>query len=468
MTDLCWYIYSTDEVSALVLDPGYATIRAGFAGEDTPKSIVPTYYASAGDQRLFGDHVIDVPRENVDIKNPLGADGIVEDWDAAEALWKYSFAHKLTGIRPNRALQEWLNDSSAVPDLQKAMVDAMDTERCLEDHPLFMTEPSWNPTKAREKTAEIALESWAAPAFYLGRAGVMGAFAAGRPSALVIDFGASHVSVTPVHDGMILKKGVVRANIGGNYLSSQVRSMLAANETGAITITPHYLVQSKQPVDAGQPANAVLKTMPDGFKSPLPSFRRYQEEKVILEFKELGLQTWTNPNAPFRGQGEASTREPQFAQPFEFPDGYNQTFSTERFRLVESLFDPQCYYAPPAGSVDATLYAAPDAASTIPGLVRTCLTQVDVDIRPFLLSNVVVTGASSLIRGLPDRLQQELTKMYPTARVRIQASGMSVERKFGSWIGGSIVSSLGTFHQMWISKKEYDEHGASIVEKRCK
>jgi len=429
---------------------------------------VPTYYASVDSRRLFGDHVIDIPREDVAIKNPIGRDGIVEDWDTAEALWKYSFAHKLTGVRPNRALQEWLNDPKAVPDLQKAMAEAVDTERCLEHHPLFMTEPSWNPAKAREKCVEIALESWAAPAFYLGRAGVMGAFAAGKPSALVIDFGASQVSVTPVHDGMILKKGVTRASIGGNYLSSQVRNMLAANEPEPVTIVPHYLVHSKQPVDAGQPANAILKSFPAGYKPPQSSFRRYQEEKVILEFKEIALQAWTNPNAPFRGQGEAMTREQQYAHPFEFPDGYNQTFSSERFRIVETLFDNQCHYPAPAGSEDGQLYPAPDAQSTFPGLVRQSLSQVDVDIRPFLLGNVVLTGAGSLIRGLPDRMQQELTKMYPSARVRIHASGSPVERKFGSWIGGSIVSSLGTFHQMWISKKEYDEHGASIVEKRCK
>lgn len=451
-----------------MLDPGYNSVRAGFAGEDTPKSIVPTFYASTSSERHFGDHVIDVPREDVEIKNPIGRDGIVEDWDAAEALWKYSFAHKLTGVRPNRALQEWLNDPKAIPDLHKAMADAEDTEKCLEDHPLFMTEPSWNPTKAREKCAEIALESWAAPAFYLGRAGVMGAFAAGRPTALVMDFGASQVSVTPVHDGMILKKGVVKANVGGNYLSSQVLNMLAANEPESITITPHYLVQSKQPVDAGQPANAVLKQLPEGFKAPRPSFRRYQEEKIVLEFKEIALQAWTNPNTPFRGQGEATAREQQYAQPFEFPDGYNQTFSSERFRIVESLFDPQCYYAPPAGSEEGALYPAPEAHTTITGLVKASLNQVDVDIRPFLLGNVVVTGAASLIRGLPDRIQQELTKQYPSTRVRIQASGMPVERKFGSWIGGSIVASLGTFHQMWISKKEYEEHGATIVDKRCK
>merc|ERR1712210_432326 len=36
------------------------------------------------------------------------------------------------------------------------------------------------------------------------------------------------------------------------------------------------------------------------------------------------------------------------------------------------------------------------------------------------------------------------------------------ERKYSVWIGGSILASLSTFQQMWISKQEYDECGPSI------
>ena len=42
-----------------------------------------------------------------------------------------------------------------------------------------------------------------------------------------------------------------------------------------------------------------------------------------------------------------------------------------------------------------------------------------------------------------------------------------MEQRYAAWIGGSILSSLGTFHQLWISKHEYAEHGAAIVSKRC-
>lgn len=165
-----------DEVQALVLDSGYSSVRAGFAGEDTPKSICPSYYGLYNGRKIFGDHVIDLPRENISIQNPMSKDGVVEDWETAEALWKYSFVSKLTGPRPNKALQQWLNDPGSVPNLTEAMKEGEEIEKCLEDHPLFMTECGWNSAKAREKTTEIAMESWGAPAFYLGRSGVMAAY----------------------------------------------------------------------------------------------------------------------------------------------------------------------------------------------------------------------------------------------------------------------------------------------------
>ena len=149
-------------------------------------------------------------------------------------------------------------------------------------------------------------------------------------------------------------------------------------------------------------------------------------------------------------------------KPFEMPDGWNQMFpALDRYRPVEALFDPKMALS------DAS-NPPPHQSQVVGTLIQTSLAQVDVDIRSQLLSAVVVTGGSSLYQGFTDRLSQELQIMYPGTRVRISAPGNPVERKFGSWIGGSILASLGTFHQMWISKKEYEEQGAGIIEKRCK
>jgi len=67
--------------------------------------------------------------------------------------------------------------------------------------------------------------------------------------------------------------------------------------------------------------------------------------------------------------------------------------------------------------------------------------------------------------GLSDRMQKEITSLAPSSmKVRIIAPP---ERKYSVWIGGSILASLSTFQQMWISKQEYDESGPSIVHRKC-
>jgi len=35
-------VYGGDEVGALIIDPGYSSVRVGFAGEDFPRSEVPS------------------------------------------------------------------------------------------------------------------------------------------------------------------------------------------------------------------------------------------------------------------------------------------------------------------------------------------------------------------------------------------------------------------------------------------
>lgn len=291
-------------------------------------------------------------------------------------------------------------------------------------------------------------------------------FASGKASALVVDIGASNISITPVHDGMILKRGVQHSPLGGDYISSQIRALFKKNSPQPITITPHYLISSKTAVEAGQPPQAKYKTFsPD--KAPDASYRTFLEDRTLSEYKECVVQVWPGPNK-LSATGPTGVSNEEMARtspgrPFEFPDGYNQVFGVDRFRVVESLFDAKAAIPDP----DST-FPAPTQAQTIPELIKASLSGVDVDLRPHLLSNVVVTGASSLLYGFTDRLNHELMQLYPGPRVRISAPGNTAERRFGSWIGGSILASLGTFHQMWISKKEYDEHGANIVEKRCK
>jgi actin-related protein 4 len=166
-------------VSAIILDPGYSSTRAGFAGEDTPKSVIPSYYGKystdAQDKYVFGDSIYVSPQGGFSIHNPIGRDGIVEDWDMAEKVWAHSITSRLTGHAPSNPMSNGLNDPPS-GDLAAEMEIVEQTGGPMSDGPLLMTEPSWNPVKSREKMIELAMEKWGTPAFYLARSGPMAAF----------------------------------------------------------------------------------------------------------------------------------------------------------------------------------------------------------------------------------------------------------------------------------------------------
>ncbi|KAK0279617.1 NuA4 histone acetyltransferase subunit [Friedmanniomyces endolithicus] len=454
--------YGGDEINALVLDAGSYSIRAGFAGEDTPKSVMPSYYGlTTKGERLFGENAVHLPRRDMEIKNPYDTEGVVEDWETASRLWEYSITSRLTGARQTSPFKNGLNDGATkdgdgdVPmeeDLEKMEDDERD--RPLEEYPLLMSEPGWNTPKARERTIEIAMESWGVPAFFLAKNGQLAAYGNGKATALVVDVGHQNTSVTAIWEGMVLRKSMMHSPLAGSFLNDQIRMMFAGMQP-PVPLTPHYMVKSKAPVDAGVPSAATYMKYAD---PPKESYRRLEEDRVLTSFKESVVQAWSGPGR-LDSNLEAGKLSPP--RPFEMPDGWNQVFGIERYRVAEGYFDTKSAYT------DAQ-HAAPKSDDSIPSLVHRALNNCDVDTRAALLANVILTGAGSLIEKLPERLQGDLQVMYPNPRVRVLANPSSVERKYGAWIGGSVLASLGTFHQMWISREEYKEYGPSLVEKRCK
>lgn len=70
-----------------------------------------------------------------------------------------------------------------------------------------------------------------------------------------------------------------------------------------------------------------------------------------------------------------------------------------------------------------------------------------------------------MFEGIGERLQKEIESRAPKqVSVKVIASP---DRKYAVWRGGSTLTSLSTFASMWITKEDYDEHGAAIVHRKC-
>lgn len=181
--------------------------------------------------------------------------------------------------------------------------------------------------------------------------------------------------------------------------------------------------------------------------------------RVLHEAKESLAQILNEP----WNEAQAAARP---LRNFEFPDGYNDNFGIERFRAPETLFTPSLFSD--ASGVLPSAAAPQTTPRSLMDLITAAVEATDVDSRAALLQNVVCVGGSTIIQGFNDRLSYELGLKMPGQKIKIHSPGNLVERKYSSWLGGSILASLGTFHQLWISKQEYEEHGPNIVHTRCR
>lgn len=88
-------------------------------------------------------------------------------------------------------------------------------------------------------------------------------------------------------------------------------------------------------------------------------------------------------------------------------------------------------------------------------IIVDCIGRADLDLRKSLYSNVVLSGGSTLCKGFGERLLSEIKRLaLKDIKIKIYAPP---ERKYSTWIGGSILASLNTFKKMWVSAEEYQE-----------
>ncbi|ELU05751.1 hypothetical protein CAPTEDRAFT_156089 [Capitella teleta] len=423
-------VYGGDEVGALVFDIGSFSIRAGYAGEDMPKADFPSTLgiSDAGDtpmdtadnnvtpksnKKYFIDTVnLKVPRPGMDMGVFL-KEGMVEDWDMFENSMDYIYKR------------------------------LMQSES--QEHPVLMSEPAWNSRAKREKLTEIMFEKYNLPAFFLCKNAVLSAFANGRSTGLVLDSGAALTTAVPVYDGYVLGQTIVKSPLAGDFISLETRKLM---EELNIDVVPPYQIAEKEAVPENAPPKWKKKEkVPEVTKS----FHNYMVKDVLQDFAASVLQVSDTPFAE-----ESVDNMP--ASHYEFPNGYNQEFGVERFRVPEGLFDPSIIKG----------IEGSNSMLSMGHVVTTSVGLCDIDIRPGLYNSVIVVGGNSLLNGFTDRLSRDLSTKTPASmKLKVISSSVSSERRFSSWIGGSILASLGSFQQMWISKQEYEEGGKGCVEKKC-
>lgn len=279
-----------------------------------------------------------------------------------------------------------------------------------EEHPVLLTEAPLNPRHNRDQAAQIFFETFNVPALFTSMQAVLALYASGRTTGIVLDSGDGVTHAVPVYEGFAMPHAIRRVDIAGRDVTEHLQLLLR-------TAGHHFHTTAEREVVR------IIKE-----KTCYVALNPAKEEKDMASGRYASATAATEAS----GSG-APPASGYFAtgDTFQLPDGRTMRLGAERFRAPEILFNPEL-----AGQEYAGVHQ----------VVVDSIMRADLDLRRSLYSNILLSGGTTLCRGFGDRLLAEIKRLaLKDVKIKIYAPP---ERKYSTWIGGSILASLSTFKKV--------------------
>jgi len=187
----------------VVIDNGSGLVKAGFSGEEAPRSVFPSIVGRpkvpgimVGTEKkdvLIGQEAQE-KRGILVMKHPI-EQGVITNWDDMEKVWHHTFYNELR-ISP-------------------------------EEHNVLLTEAPLNPKNNRERITQIMFEVFNTPGMYIAIQAVMSLYSAGKTTGVVLDSGDGVSHFVPIYEGYAFPHAIIRVNLAGRDLTEYLLKILS-------------------------------------------------------------------------------------------------------------------------------------------------------------------------------------------------------------------------------------------------
>lgn len=314
---------------------------------------------------------------------------------------------------------------------------------------VLFVEPLFVGKQEREMLTQLMFEGYNVSGLYLHDAAALSMCAAGKLAGVSVDIGHGKVDIATVSEGVTQAPGATRMSFAGEHLTRLLGQLLAKQQPG-VQLTVQQLGALKvQCCRAAESSSA--------FEQLLANPLQQQQHQQALQANPPSSDHQTSDQQP---PGQDQQQLPPLGSPQEYtlPDGTQITVTTEGAQVAEALFCPS-----------QTLGLA---TPSLTDCIIDCVNELpDQALRRSALDGVLLSGGGACIKGIHERILQDLKSQLPTGlapKMSFLPEYMLQETpQYTAWLGGAIMAKMVAYNSHWMIKAEYEEIGPSAVHRKC-
>lgn len=306
-------------------------------------------------------------------------------------------------VKPSAKADKYSLEWDSISGLFQYIFDKLNVE--LSEYSIMLSTPASFNDRIKAKFMDLFINHFKVMAVSMACQAILSLYSYNTTTGVVVDIG-DRIEILPVADGYVVENGVTRVPYGGQMITNALHH--------SVTNQPNRLITDIE-FQIFRLAMEKLCYVSCNFDSEMQLFQKAPERFGA----QLSLDAYCL-------SAESSTISADL----------------ERFQGPEGLFNTSLW------GLDGM---------PIHKMIQKAIQYSPIDMRRQMWRSIFLSGGVTMLKGFPERLQKELSKLVPSAVV-VQVHA-APNRYHSSFIGASVLALMTAFEDGCITSSEWQQNG---------